>query len=123
MEEPVSTPTPGTPDESGPAAPGQTPGPQAGPSVPGPPPGPWASDNLPPHPMAYAPRPDVPQPKSILQAVRLMFVGAALSAVGVLLTFTQTDAIREAIEDSDSSLSESEVDTAVNFGIGFTVVI
>lgn len=119
----MSTPTPGTPDEAGQAAPGQAPGPQPGPSVPGPPAGPWASDNLPPHPMAYAPRPDVPQPKSILQAVRLMFVGAAISAVGVLLTFTQTDAIRESVEDSDSSLSESEVDALVNFGIAFAVVI
>jgi hypothetical protein len=72
--------------------------------------------------MAYAPRPDVPQPMSVLQAVRLMWVGAAISAVGVLLTFTQTDAIREAIEDSDGSLSESEVDTLVNVGIAFAVV-
>lgn len=147
----MSTPTPGTPDESGPpvggqppaapqdpppapgqpamppqdpsAVPGQPPAaPQDPPPAPGQPSGPWASDNLPQHPMAYAPRPDVPQPTSILQAVRLMFVGAAISAVGVLLSFTQTDAIREAVEDSDSSLTSSEVDTVVNVAVGFAAV-
>lgn len=129
----MTTPMSGTPEGSEPAVPGAAPGPPpgapsgpppgGGPAVPGPPAGPWASDNLPQHPMAFAPRPDVPQPKSILQAVRLMFVGAAISAIGVLLTFTQTDAIREAIEDSDSSLTESEVDAAVTVGMGFAVVV
>jgi uncharacterized membrane protein len=51
-----------------------------------------------------------------------MWVGAALSVVGVLATFTQTDAIREAVEDSDSSLSPSEIDTAVNIGVGVSVL-
>lgn len=83
----------------------------------------WASDSRPAHPMAHAPRPDLEQPPSIRTAVRLMWLGAALSALGVLLTFTQTDAIREAIEDSDSSLSQSEIDTAVNVGVGFSVVL
>ena len=51
-----------------------------------------------------------------------MWLGAGLSALGVLLTFTQTDAIREAVEDSDQTLTQSEIDTAVNFGIGMAVV-
>jgi hypothetical protein len=72
--------------------------------------------------MAYAPPPEVEQPSSIRTAVRLMLVGAGLSALGVLLTFTQTDAIREAIEDSDSSLTQSEIDTFVNVSIGMAVV-
>lgn len=89
---------------------------------PPPPAGPWASDNLPPHPMSgYAPAP-VEQPPSILTAVRLMFVGAAFGLLGVLLTFTQTDAIRDAVEDSDSSLTASEVDTFVNVSIASAVV-
>jgi hypothetical protein len=90
--------------------------------VPPPPPGPWASDNLPEHPMAYATPPQVEQPQPIRLAVRLMWLGAALSLLGVLLTFTQTDAIRDAIEDSDSSLTASEVDTAVTATVAFTVV-
>ena len=111
----MSTPTPGTPGTP------ETPGGNE-PVAPGPPPGPWASDNLPRHPMANAPRPDVAPPPSIVQAVRLMWVGAALSALGVLLTFTQTDAIRDAVEDSDQTLTQSEIDTAVNIGIGVAVV-
>lgn len=89
---------------------------------PPPPPGPWASDNLPPHPMSgYAPQP-VEQPQSIRTAVRLMYVGAALSLLGVLLTFTQTDAIRDAIEESDDSLTASEIDTVYNITIASAVV-
>jgi hypothetical protein len=91
--------------------------------VPPPPPGPWASDNLPEHPMAYATPADVEQPQTIRLAVRLMWLGAALSLLGLLLTFTQTDAIRDAIEDSDSSLTASEVDTAVDVIVAFNVVI
>ncbi len=89
---------------------------------PPPPSGPWASDNLPPHPMSgYQPAP-VEQPDSIRTAVRLMYIGAALSLLGVLLTFTQIDAIRDAIEDSDDTLTSSEVDTLVNVSIGSAVV-
>jgi hypothetical protein len=89
---------------------------------PPPPSGPWASDNLPPHPMSgYEPAP-VEQPDSIRTAVRLMYIGAALSLLGVLLTFTQVDAIRDAIEDSDDTLTSSEVDTLVNVSIGSAVV-
>lgn len=90
-------------------------------SPPPPPAGPWASDNLPTNPLAATAN-VVEQPPSIVTAVRLMWAGAALTAVGVLLSFTQTDAIREQIEDSDSSLSASEVDTAVSVGIAFSVV-
>lgn len=89
---------------------------------PPPPSGPWASDNLPPHPMSgYEPAP-VEQPSTILTAVRLMYLGAALSLLGVLLTFTQTDAIRDAVEDSDSSLTASEVDDRVTVTVALVVV-
>ena len=40
----------------------------------------------------------------------------------MLLTFTQIDAIRDAIEDSDDTLTSSEVDTLVNVSIGSAVV-
>lgn len=92
-----------------------------GPPDGGPPPaGPWASDNLPPHP--GAPVQQAEPPPSIITAVRLMWLGAGLSALGILLTF-QTDALRDAIEDSDSSLTPSEVDSAVAVGVGFGVVV
>ncbi|MGH9235705.1 MAG: hypothetical protein ACRD0R_20495 [Acidimicrobiales bacterium] len=93
-----------------------------GPPEGGPPPaGPWASDNLPPPP--GAPAQQAEPPPSIVTAVRLMWLGAGLSALGILLTFFQTDALRDAIEDSDSSLTPSEVDSAVAVGVGFGVVV
>ena len=42
--------------------------------------------------------------------------------VGVLATLLQLDTIRDSIEDSDSSLTSSEVDSAVAFTIGFVIV-
>jgi hypothetical protein len=103
----LSTPTSGDPGGDG--TPGQV--------------GPWASDNLPPHPMSYAAPMDMEQPPSIRLAVRLMWVGAALGLLGALLTLTQTDAIRDAVEDSDSSLTASEVDTVVNVIVASGMVI
>jgi hypothetical protein len=52
-----------------------------------------------------------------------MYVGAVLSAIGLVSTFFQTDAIRDQIEDDNPSLSESEIDTAVSVGVAFAVVI
>jgi hypothetical protein len=52
-----------------------------------------------------------------------MWVGAGLSALGILFTFFQTDAIRDQIEDDNPSLTSSEVDSAVAVGIGFAVVV
>jgi hypothetical protein len=89
---------------------------------PPPPSGPWASDNLPPHPMTgHAPQP-VEQPSSIRTAVRLMYIGAALSLSGAVVTLAQIDAIRDTIEDDNPSFSASEVDTAVNVTVGATVI-
>lgn len=52
-----------------------------------------------------------------------MWVGAALTGIGVISTFFQRDAIRDAIRDSDDSLTADELDTAVNVGITISVVI
>ena len=52
-----------------------------------------------------------------------MYVGAALSLIGLLSTFFQIDAIRDRIEDDQPSLSASEVDTAVAIGVVSAVVI
>jgi hypothetical protein len=79
--------------------------------------GPWASDYRAPAPQAPS------RPATIATAVKLMYVGAALTAIGMLLTFLQVDAIRDSIEDSDSSLSDSEVDSLVAGSIAFIVVV
>ena len=83
--------------------------------------GPWASDSV--------ARPDAPppttveQPSSIRTAVLLMFAGAALSAVGILLTLVQTDTIRDQIEENNTNLNENEIDTVVTFAIASTIVL
>jgi hypothetical protein len=96
------------------------PGPPSDPD-PGPPPaGPWASDDLPPHPLVTGV--EVEQPRSILTAVRLMWVGAALTGIGVLITLLQIDAIRDQIEEDDPGLSSGEVDSAVAGFVAVSVV-
>lgn len=96
---------------------------QGGAPVPPPPPpsaaGPWASDSVA-RPAAPA---EVEQPPTIRTAVRLMYVGAVLSAIGVLVTLTQIDAIRDQIEDDNPSLTPDELDTAVNIGVASAIVI
>jgi hypothetical protein len=87
---------------------------------PPPAPGPWASDS--------APMPDVPvappaeQPPPIRTAVRLMYVGAALSVLGVLLALGTRDEMRDQIIEDRPELSQSELDTAVNVGTALIVV-
>jgi hypothetical protein len=74
------------------------------------------------------PPPDVPvappaeQPSSIRTAVRLMYVGAALSVVGIVVALASRDAMRDRIADDRPELSQSEIDTALNVGMAFVVV-
>lgn len=101
----TATPPPGPPSD-------QDPGP--------PPAGPWASDDLPPHPLATAR--EVEQPRTVLTAVRLMWVGALLTGIGVLITLLQIDAIRDQVEEDDPGLSSGEVDSAVAGFVAVSVV-
>jgi hypothetical protein len=124
----TATPPPGPPEGQppGPPPPGAPEGqPPAGPwpSDNAPQPGPWASDNLPPHPGMPGPVADVPQPSSIATAVKLMWVGAALSIIGLLIGILTTDTTREQIEEDNPNLTADEIDTAVAVGVGFAVVI
>src|SRR5690606_31262540 len=84
--------------------------------------GPWRSDQLPPHPMAAASAADLEQPSTIRTAVRLMWVGAALSLLGALTIFFVTDQIRDEVRTSEPSLTSSEVDSAVAVLVTFTVI-
>jgi ABC-type transport system involved in cytochrome bd biosynthesis fused ATPase/permease subunit len=95
---------------------------------PGPPPGsagPWgdpAQQNqwAPP---PYQPVTPIEQPKSLRTAVYLMWVGAAISAIGILVAFTQSDELRDQINEADTSLTADELDTAVAVGLTFVGVI
>jgi hypothetical protein len=111
VEDLVTDPTP----QPGPANPWPSDAPapaQDGPATPGP----WASDYR--SPVA----PAASRPRTIATAVKLMYLGAGLTVLGVLLTILQIDAIRDSIEDSDSTLSDSEVDSLVAGSIAFIVV-
>ncbi len=81
----------------------------------------WASDEAP-SAAARAATPPVEQPASIRVAVRLMYLGAVLTLIGVLVGLTQTDEIREAIQEADDSLSGSDLDMAVNVAVAMSVV-
>jgi hypothetical protein len=56
------------------------------------------------------------RPPAMDQAVLLMKVGAALSAIGLLLSLFMRDAVRDAVEKSSSSLTPEQVDSAVTIG-------
>jgi hypothetical protein len=52
-----------------------------------------------------------------------MWVGAAISGLGIIVTLFQRDEIKDEIREADSSLTPSEVDTATAFAITITVVV
>lgn len=121
-----TTPTPGSQpgDENNDnpyAQPGDTTPPAGQPWAAGPPPGQPPAWSGPVGEPSLQESPEPPQ--SILNAVRLMYVGAGLSLLGLLFTLASTDSIRDAVEDSDTGLSASEVDAAVNLAIGVGVVV
>ena len=71
-----------------------------------------------------APGADVAPPKSILNAVKLMYVGAAMSLLGIVLAFVQKgetrDLLRERLEKDGKSLDD--LDSMVNAGMAVAVV-
>lgn len=81
--------------------------------------GPWASD----YRSAPALQGEPDPPPSLATAVKGMYVGAALSAIGILVSLTQRDAIRDQLAEDDSSLTQDELDTAVNVGMAFSVIL
>lgn len=74
-----------------------------------------------------AARGPVAQPASIALAVKLMYAGAALSLLGIIITFLSRDTIREGVEkasrDATTPMTSSQIDTAVGVGIGISVFV
>jgi hypothetical protein len=62
-------------------------------------------------------------PASVLTAVKLMYAGAALSLVNMVITLTQKDAIRKAIAANNPNLTQSQLDVGVNVGLAFGVIV
>ncbi len=69
------------------------------------------------------PRPTPTPPASILTAVKLMYVGAALSAISFLASLLTQDSVRESALEGDPTLTESELDAIVTIGIVIGVFV
>jgi predicted permease len=52
-----------------------------------------------------------------------MWAGAAISAVGIVVAFTQTGELRDQLREADDSLTADELDTAVAVGLTFVGII
>ncbi len=106
---PVPAPPAGYPSypSNPPGGEGQPPGYGAYPTAPVPP------------PAGPAPEP----PRSILTAVKLMYVGAGLSALNIVFAFLSRDAIRDTLADNDSTLTADEIDSGANVIVGVFALI
>jgi hypothetical protein len=60
---------------------------------------------------------------SIVAAVKLMYVGAGLSLLGMLYGLATRDEIRDRLAEGDPDMTSSELDRAVNVQTGVTVVV
>ena len=69
------------------------------------------------------PGPRLQPPSSILNAVRLMYLGAALSAIGFILGLLTQGSLRDDIADQNPDFDAGELDTAVTVAIVFTVIV
>ncbi|HEY7071878.1 MAG TPA: hypothetical protein VH479_17260 [Acidimicrobiales bacterium] len=121
----MSTPTP--PEDGAPTGPPPGDSDPFG-TAPQPPPpqaGPWASDNLPPHPLAgmAAQMEQMERPEPIRVAVNLMYIGAGLAVLGIVVALLLIGDLRDQIRDDNPTFTQSQVDTGVNVGIAFIVVI
>ncbi|HEU0214535.1 MAG TPA: hypothetical protein VFR13_10650 [Jiangellaceae bacterium] len=113
--DPFAQPSPGPQPPSAPST-GSTSGDQpAYPPMPPPPPLQYESPGA-------AAAPAAPPP-SLLTAVRLMYVGAALSATFLVLGLVLADSLRDQIADEQPDLSATELDAAVAISTAFAVII
>jgi hypothetical protein len=85
--------------------------------------------------MSYNPMPSAPQggvptakdprsaPSTVQNAVRLMFLLAALGLIGIIVVFAEKDALRTAIRDANSGYDTTQIDNALNTAIAVGAVI
>jgi len=72
-------------------------------------------------PTGLTPRP--PIPPSVTNAVRLMFVGAGLAALGLILEFVSLSALKTAIRNASPTLTTSQVNSAETVAIAIFVIV
>ena len=77
---------------------------------------PYPGSNLPPEPSA-------PQsvPPAVRRAAQVMYVGAAASLIGIIVDFTELNAIKTQLEQRTHTLTPSQLNTAQHIEIGALV--
>jgi hypothetical protein len=63
-----------------------------------------------------------PAPMSVINAVRLMYAGAAMNAISVIVALTQIGALRSTIEKDNPSFSTSQVSAGVHLFVGSVII-
>lgn len=61
-------------------------------------------------------------PSTVVNAVRLMYVSAALSLVSMVVVFFTKDALEDSLRKADPQLSDARIEQALNAGLVFAVV-
>lgn len=75
-------------------------------------------------PGAYgSPSAPVAPPRDVIMATNLMFAGAALGILGLLLRFADKNGFRDAIRSGNASYTESQIDAAYGAAIAVSVVV
>ncbi len=60
-------------------------------------------------------------PQSVQRAVRVMYVGAGASLIGIAVDLTALSAIRSAITKRSTTMTAAQVNTAVHVEVGFLI--
>ncbi|MBO9554285.1 hypothetical protein [Cellulomonas sp.] len=84
---------------------------------------PVAPPVAPAYPVQQEVGPAVERPASLTRAVQLMYVGAALSLVGIVIGWATQDTIRDGIAKSGTDLSADALDTAVMISLVLGTVV
>jgi len=65
----------------------------------------------------------VERPSSVTRAVQLMYVGAALSIIGIIVAWATKSQLHDQVAKASPSLTPDEVDTAVTVSLGLATVV
>ena len=63
----------------------------------------------------------MPIPQSVQRAVRVMYVGAAASLIGIAVDLTALSSIRSAITQRSTTMTTAQINTAVHVEVGFLI--
>jgi hypothetical protein len=67
-------------------------------------------------------RPAMSAPMEVIRASQLMFLRVAVGIISAIVAFASSDAIKDSIRNNDPTLSEDQVNSAYNVGVGVAVV-